>query len=184
MERPWLGHYDQGVPGTLTYPDVPLFGLLEESARRFPNHPAIIFAGPNFSATITYRRLDALANRFANALMAQGEAFVIIGGLKVYPREIEELLHQHPKIREAVVVGVPHHVRGEQLVAQVVLKDGAAGDSREVRRDLMEFCRSRLASYKVPRRVRVVDALPKSAVGKVLRREVRDAEAARPGRES
>ena len=109
---------------------------------------------------------------------------VIIGGLKVYPREIEELLHEHPKIREAVVVGVPHHVRGEQLVAQVVLKDDAAGDSREIRRELIEFCRSRLAPYKVPRRVRVVDALPKSAVGKVLRREVRDAEATRPGQET
>ena len=99
---------------------------------------------------------------------------VIIGGLKVYPREIEELLHEHPKVREAVVVGVPHRVRGEQLVAQVVLKDGVAGDSREIRRELIEFCRSRLAPYKIPRRVRVVDSLPKSTVGKVLRREIRD----------
>ncbi len=108
---------------------------------------------------------------------------VIIGGLKVYPREIEELLHEHPKVREAVVVGVPHRVRGEQLVAQVVLKEGVAGDSREIRRDLIEFCRSRLASYKIPRRIRVVDMLPKSSVGKVLRREIRDAEAARTGGE-
>lgn len=51
---------------------------------------------------------------------------VIIGGLKVYPREIEELLHEHPKVGESVVVGVPHRVRGELLVAQVVLKDGGA----------------------------------------------------------
>jgi len=106
---------------------------------------------------------------------------VIIGGLKVYPREIEELLHEHPKVREAVVVGVPHRVRGEQLVAHVVLKDGAAGDSREIRRELIEFCRSRLASYKVPRRVHVVDALPKSTVGKVLRREIRDREVREAG---
>jgi len=108
---------------------------------------------------------------------------VIIGGLKVYPREIEEVLHEHPKVREAVVVGVPHRVRGEQLVAQVVLKDGSAGDARAVRREIIEFCRSRLASYKVPRRVRVVDALPKSPIGKVLRRDIRDAEAARTGEE-
>jgi long-chain acyl-CoA synthetase len=108
---------------------------------------------------------------------------VIIGGLKVYPREIEELLHEHPKVREAVVVGVPHRVRGEQLVAQVVLRNGAAANPREVRRELIEFCRARLAPYKVPRRIRVVDALPKSAVGKALRREIRDAEAARAGEE-
>lgn len=108
---------------------------------------------------------------------------VIIGGLKVYPREIEEVLHEHPKVREAVVVGVPHRVRGEQLVAHVVLKDGAVGDAREIRRELIEFCRSRLATYKVPRRVRIVDALPKSAVGKPLRREIREAEVARSGEE-
>jgi long-chain acyl-CoA synthetase len=108
---------------------------------------------------------------------------VIIGGLKVYPREIEELLHEHPAVREAAVVGVPHRVRGEQLVAQVVLKNGAPGDPRQIRRELIEFCRSRLASYKVPRRVRIVDALPKSAVGKPLRREIRDAETARSGEE-
>ena len=108
---------------------------------------------------------------------------VIIGGLKVYPREIEEVLHEHPKVREAVVVGVPHRVRGEQLVAQVVLRDGAAADARQIRRELTEFCRSRLATYKVPRRLRVVDALPKSAVGKPLRREIREAEAARGGEE-
>lgn len=109
---------------------------------------------------------------------------VIIGGLKVYPREIEELLLEHPKVREAVVVGVPHRVRGEQLVAQVILKDGIPGDSPEIRRELVEFCRSRLASYKVPRRVRVVDTLPKSSVGKVLRREIRDAETARAAEEN
>jgi len=104
---------------------------------------------------------------------------VIVGGLKVYPREIEECLHEHPKVKDAAVVGVPHRVRGELVVAHVVLKDGASGDPRQVRRELLEFLRARLASYKVPRRLRIVDALPKSAVGKVLRREIRDAETAR-----
>lgn len=107
---------------------------------------------------------------------------VIVGGLKVYPREIEEVLHEHPKVREAAVVGVPHRVRGEQLVAQVVLKDGAS-DPSAIRRELVDFCRAQLAPYKVPRRVRIVDALPKSAVGKPLRREIREAEAARGGEE-
>lgn len=108
---------------------------------------------------------------------------VIVGGLKVYPREIEECLHEHPQVKEAAVVGVPHRVRGELLVAYVVLKDGAAGSAadngRQVRRQLAEFCRERLAPYKVPRRIRIIDALPRNAIGKVLRRDLREAEAAK-----
>lgn len=105
---------------------------------------------------------------------------VNVGGLKVYPREIEEVLHAHPKVKEAAAAGVPHRVRGEQLVAYVVLKDGGAGDAAEVRRELLEFCRARLAPYKVPRRIRIMDTLPKTSIGKPLRREIRAAEAARP----
>ena len=99
----------------------------------------------------------------------------IVGGLKVYPREVEEVLLEHPKVKEAAVTGVGHKVRGELLVAQVVLKDGVADDPRQVRRELLELSRERLAPYKVPRRIEIVSALPKSAVGKVLRREIRDA---------
>ncbi|HLW59497.1 MAG TPA: long-chain fatty acid--CoA ligase [bacterium] len=99
---------------------------------------------------------------------------VNVGGLKVYPREIEELLHEHPKVKEAAVTGVTHKVRGELLVAQVVLKDGVTDDPKQVRRELVEFCRSRLASFKVPRRIEIVTELPKSAIGKVLRREIRE----------
>ncbi len=105
---------------------------------------------------------------------------VNVGGLKVYPREIEEILHEHPKVKEAAVTGVTHPVRGELLVAQVVLKDGVADDPRAVRRELLEFCRQRLASYKVPRRIEIASELPKTAVGKVLRREIREAAAGRP----
>jgi long-chain acyl-CoA synthetase len=101
---------------------------------------------------------------------------VIVGGLKVYPREIEEFLHEHPKVKEAAVVGIPHKVRGELLIAHVVLKEGADGDPRAVSREILEFCRSRLAPYKVPRRVRITTALPKTPVGKVLKRDIRAAE--------
>jgi len=68
MEKPWLAHYDPGVPHTLDYPKGPLFRLLEQSAERFPDRPATIFMG----AKLTYRELNALANRFANALLALG----------------------------------------------------------------------------------------------------------------
>jgi long-chain acyl-CoA synthetase len=104
---------------------------------------------------------------------------VSVGGLKVFPREIEEILHEHPKVKEAAVTGVTHKVRGELLVAQVVLKDGVPDDPKQVRRELVDFAKQRLAPYKVPRRIEIVAALPKSATFKVLRREIREAAAAR-----
>ncbi len=104
---------------------------------------------------------------------------VNVGGLKVFPREIEEVLHEHPKVKEAAVAGVVHRVRGELLVAQVVLKDGVTDDPGQVRRELLEYSKQRLAPYKVPRRIEIVPALPKTAAFKVLRREIREAAAAR-----
>jgi long-chain acyl-CoA synthetase len=104
---------------------------------------------------------------------------VIVAGFKVFPREIEEVLLEHPKVKEAAVTGVTHKVRGEILVAQVVLKDGAADDPKQVRRELLDYSRQRLAPYKVPRRLEFTSALPKTALGKVLRREIREAVAAR-----
>lgn len=94
---------------------------------------------------------------------------VIVGGFNVYPREVEEVLYQHPKVLEAAVVGVKHPLRGEMLKAFVVLKEGEAATETE----LIAFCRDRLASYKVPREIEFVSELPKSAVGKILRRELR-----------
>jgi long-chain acyl-CoA synthetase len=99
-----------------------------------------------------------------------------VGGLKVYPREIEDLLLQHPLVRETAVVGVPHAVRGETIVAQIILRP-EAGDPGVAKTQIREFLRSQLPAYKIPRRIDVVDAIPKTLVGKPLRRVVR-AEAA------
>ncbi len=109
---------------------------------------------------------------------------VNVGGLKVFPREIEEVLHEHPKVKEAAVTGVPHRVRGELLLGQVVLKDGIADDPDKVRRELLDYLRQRLVPYKVPRRIEIVPELPKTATFKVLRREIREAAAARGDDES
>ncbi len=109
---------------------------------------------------------------------------VNVGGLKVFPREIEEVLHEHPKVKEAAVTGVPHRVRGELLLAQVVLKDGVPDDPSKVRRELLDYLRQRLVPYKVPRRIEIVPELPKTATFKVLRREIREAAAARADDES
>ena len=94
---------------------------------------------------------------------------IIRGGFNVYPREVEEVLYAHPKIAEAAVVGMRDPVMGEDVLAFVVLKSGEHADGPEI----MAFCAERLARYKCPKQVRFVDALPKSPVGKILRKELR-----------
>ena len=95
---------------------------------------------------------------------------IITGGFNVSPSEVEDALLAHPDIRAAAVVGLPRPSGGEEVAAAVVLREGAALDSVALR----DFCRTRLTPYKVPRRVEVVDDLPRSLIGKVLRRQVRD----------
>jgi long-chain acyl-CoA synthetase len=94
---------------------------------------------------------------------------IIRGGYNIYPREIEEVLYEHPAVREAAVVGVPDEDYGEEVAAAVALKDGAAVSPEE----LGEFVRSQVAAYKYPRRVWLVDELPKGPTGKILKREIR-----------
>jgi long-chain acyl-CoA synthetase len=91
-------------------------------------------------------------------------------GYKVWPREVEDVLYGHAAVREAAVIGVPDAYRGETVKAFVSLKDGAAADEAE----LIAFCRERMAAYKYPRAIAFVDELPKTATGKILRRELRD----------
>jgi len=101
-----------------------------------------------------------------------------VAGLKVYPREVEELLFTHPGVKEAAVVGVPDSYRGEAVSAYVVLKPESKGKVSED--DVIQFCRKNLATYKAPRTVAFVDELPKTLVGKVLRRRLRESGARAP----
>jgi long-chain acyl-CoA synthetase len=94
---------------------------------------------------------------------------IITGGFNVAPSEVEDALRQHPSIADVAVVGLPSHHSGEDVVAAVVLEPGARLDESGIR----EFARTSLAAYKVPRRIVEVDELPKSLIGKVLRRQVR-----------
>jgi long-chain acyl-CoA synthetase len=100
---------------------------------------------------------------------------IIAGGYNIYPREVEEVLYQHPKIQEACVAGVPDPYRGETVKAFVVLRPGERATSEEIR----EFAKGRLAAYKVPRSVEFRDELPKTLVGKVLRRALVEEERAK-----
>lgn len=98
---------------------------------------------------------------------------IIDGGFKIYPREVEEVLFQHPQVQEAVAYGLPDPYRGEQVKVVVVPQPGAQLSAE----DIIEYCRPRLAAYKLPKSVEFRSELPKSMVGKVLRRLLREGEA-------
>lgn len=91
------------------------------------------------------------------------------GGYKVWPREVEDVLYTHPAVREAAVVGVPDTYRGETVKAVVSLKPQTSATPEE----LIEYCKARMAAYKYPRIVAIIDELPKTVTGKILRRELR-----------
>jgi acyl-CoA synthetase (AMP-forming)/AMP-acid ligase II len=95
---------------------------------------------------------------------------ILTGGENVYPREVEEVLYEHPAVVEAAVVGAPDPKWGEKVVAVVCLRAAGSADEAE----LIDFCRERIASYKKPKHVVFIEALPKNASGKVLKRELRD----------
>ena len=98
-------------------------------------------------------------------------------GYNGYPREVEEILFEHPDVAEAVAIGVPDDYRGETVKAFVVKRSGATTTEEEI----LAFCKERLAPYKAPKTVEFRDDLPKSAVGKLLRRVLVDEERARMG---
>jgi long-chain acyl-CoA synthetase len=94
---------------------------------------------------------------------------IIRGGLNVYPREVEEVLYEHPAVAEAAVVGVPDQLLGEEVAAVVTLKPGASADPDQLR----EHVKGQLAAYKYPRHVWIVDALPYGGSGKILKRAIK-----------
>ncbi|MBL1703868.1 long-chain fatty acid--CoA ligase, partial [Klebsiella pneumoniae] len=97
---------------------------------------------------------------------------VLVGGYNVYPREVEEVLYEHEKVQEVVTIGVPDPYRGETVKAFVVLKEGAECSEEE----LDQFARKYLAAYKVPKVYEFREELPKTTVGKILRRVLIDEE--------
>lgn len=98
---------------------------------------------------------------------------IIAGGFNIFPREIEEVLFKHPKILEAAVIGAEDEYRGETVKAFIVCKEG----QRLTEKEVLDYCKANLAPFKVPKLIEFVDSLPKSTVGKVLRRELKKREA-------
>lgn len=97
---------------------------------------------------------------------------IISGGENIYPREIEEVIITHPAIDDVAVIGMPDSVWGESVKAFIVLKEGKAVDEQEV----IDFCKTYLASYKKPKKVVFVPSIPKNPLGKALKRVLRERE--------
>ncbi len=116
-------------------------------------------------------RTGDLARRDADGfyyIVDRAKDMIIRGGFNVYPREIEEVLMTHPAVSLAAVVGVPHESHGEEIKAFVILNEGASLTSEE----LIEWAKEQMANYKYPRIVEIADALPMTATGKILKREL------------
>ncbi|MDY6811557.1 MAG: AMP-binding protein, partial [Actinomycetota bacterium] len=101
-------------------------------------------------------------------IVDRAKDMIIRGGYNVYPREIEEVLYTHPAVGSAAVVGIPSQMHGEEIAAVITLKPGMSVTEDEI----SEFAKERVAAYKYPRVVRIVDALPLGPTGKILKREI------------
>ncbi len=108
-------------------------------------------------------------------LVDRKKDLIIAGGFNIYPREVDEVLYRHPCVAEAVTVGIPDAYRGETVKVFIVLKKGQLATER----DIINFCKDRLAPYKVPKFVEFRESIPKSTVGKILRKILREEEIAR-----
>jgi len=95
---------------------------------------------------------------------------IVCGGYNVYPREVEEVIYQHPKVMEAAVMGIKDPVRGEVPKAFICLKDGQEMTDQE----MIDFLKQRIAPYKVPRNIEFLKELPKSPTGKILKRKLKE----------
>ena len=107
---------------------------------------------------------------YSGSMVDRKKDIIIAGGYNIYPADVEAVLFEHPKVMEAAVIGVPDERRGETVKAFIVLKEGETATKEEI----IDFCREQMAVYRVPRDVEFRTDLPKSLVGKVLRRQLRD----------
>ena len=130
-----------------------------------PEATALAIDGDGWFYTGDLARVDAQGRYF---IVDRKKDMIIRGGYNVYPREIEEVLYEHPAVLEVAVVGVPHAALGEEVGAAVTLKAGATVGADELR----EFVKRQVAAYKYPRHVWFVDALPKGPTGKILKRSI------------
>ena len=176
-------------PGSVgpAFPQVEVM-IVDENDKELPVGEVgeLLIRGPNVMKGY-YKRPEETAETLRNGWLHTGDLakidedgyvyivdrkkdMVIVSGLNVYPREVEEALYQFPKIRDAAVIGEEDKLRGEAVVAYIVLKEGET--AREV--EILRWLKERLASYKIPRRLVFVDELPRTSSGKILKRMLRE----------
>jgi long-chain acyl-CoA synthetase len=131
-----------------------------------PEATAEAIDGEGWFSTGDIARIDEDGYFF---IVDRKKELVIRGGFNIYPREIEEVLYEHPDVREAAVIGIPHPELGEEVAAAVALKSGAQATPEALR----DFVKQRVAAYKYPRHVWLVDELPKGPTGKIVKREIK-----------
>ena len=175
-----LGSVGQPIPGVQV-------SILDDDDRPVPSGELgeVCVRGPNVMVGY-YRMPEETARTLRNGWLHTGDIgrldgdgflyiverkkdLIIRGGFNIYPREVEEVLYAHPAVAEAAVVGVRDPLMGEDVLAFVVLKLGQEASAEAI----LGFCQERLAKYKCPKQVRFVDGLPKSPIGKILRKELR-----------
>jgi len=184
---PWSGLEKDGTVG-IPYPntDLKIVDLIE-GTREMPTGEAgeILLKGPQVMKGYLNKPAeteDVLKNGWLHTgdigfldedgyltIVDRKKDVIVASGFNVYPKEVDELLFAHPKILEACTIGVPHEYRGETVKSYVVLKENEAADAQEI----IEYCRQKLAPYKVPRIIEFIDVLPKSPIGKILRKDLR-----------
>lgn len=161
--------------------------IVDDNGNELPNHTIgeIVVRGPNVMKGY-FNLPEATKESFFGEWFRTGDLgekddegyfyivdrkkdMLIVGGINVYPRHVEEVIYQHPAVAEAAVIGVPDKTHGEIPRAYVVLKQGATATTKDIRK----FCMDQLGRFEVPRQVVFLDALPKSATGKILKRELR-----------
>ncbi len=194
--NPWGGKAKVGSIG-LPLPDTELRIVdLEEGKKEMPMGESgeVIIRGPQVTSGY-YKMPDETAKTVKDGWLFTGDIgtmdeegyfyivdrkkdMIIAGGYNIYPRDIDEVLFEHPKILEACAIGVPDTYRGETVKAFVVMKPGETMTAEEV----IDYCKEKLAKYKVPTMVEFIDTLPKSGVGKILRKELRAKELAKMGK--
>jgi long-chain acyl-CoA synthetase len=175
-----LGSVGQAIPGVTV-------SIRDDGDRALPAGEVgeVCVKGPNVMMGY-YRNPDETARTIRDGWLRTGDMgrldaddflyiverkkdLIIRGGFNIYPRDVEEALYGFPKTAEAAVIGMPDALMGEEVLAFIVLKPGQSATADEV----IAFCQGKLAKYKCPREIRFVDALPKSPVGKILRKELR-----------
>jgi long-chain acyl-CoA synthetase len=190
---PWGGTVKPGTVGVpLPDTDVKIVSIDDPEKELPPGEPGeLVIKGPQIMMGY-YKRPEETADVLKDGWFYTGDIgmldddgylsivdrkkdMIIAGGYNIYPIELDDVLMGHPKVLEACTIGVPDQYRGETVKAFIVTKEGETLTQAEI----TQYCKDNLAAYKVPKMLEFIDELPKSAVGKVLRRKLKEMELAK-----